>query len=71
VNLRFRLNLIVTLVLLIFLVLSAIQAVSNARSSVHAELASAMELIKHLLDAELRHPYQAEEFRSHPTGSMA
>jgi two-component system sensor histidine kinase UhpB len=63
-NLQFRLNLIVTLVLLIIIVLSAIQAVSNARNSVHAELALAMEFAKHMLDAELRHLDQAEVYNS-------
>lgn len=60
-NLRFRLNLIVTLVLLIILMLSAMQAVTNARNSVHAELVSAMEFALHMLDVELRHIHQAEE----------
>ncbi|MBT3094043.1 MAG: histidine kinase [Candidatus Thiodiazotropha endolucinida] len=62
-NLRFRLNLIVTLVLLIILVISAIQAVNNARENVRAELASAMVFAAHMLAAELRHVYQTEELR--------
>ncbi|PVV07587.1 MAG: histidine kinase [gamma proteobacterium symbiont of Ctena orbiculata] len=61
-NLRFRLNLIVTLVLLIILAISAIQAVSNARQNVRAELESAMVFAMHMLAAELRHIHQSGEF---------
>ncbi|MES9944652.1 MAG: sensor histidine kinase [Candidatus Thiodiazotropha sp.] len=61
-NLRFRLNLIVTLVLLIILTISAIQAVSNARQNVRAELESAMVFAMHMLAAELRHIHQSGEF---------
>ncbi|MES9972118.1 MAG: ATP-binding protein [Candidatus Thiodiazotropha sp.] len=61
-NLRFRLNLIVTLVLLIILTISAIQTVNNARQSVRAELESAMVFAMHMLAAELRHIHQSGEF---------
>ncbi|MEW8029227.1 MAG: ATP-binding protein [Candidatus Thiodiazotropha sp.] len=61
-NLRFRLNLIVTLVLLIILIISAIQAVDNARKNVRAELESTMVFAAHMLTAELRHVYQTEAF---------
>lgn len=61
-NLRFRLNLIVTLVLLIILAISAIQAVNNARQNVRAELESAMVFAMHMLAAELRHIHQSGEF---------
>ncbi|MET0071323.1 MAG: sensor histidine kinase [Candidatus Thiodiazotropha sp.] len=60
-NLRFRLNLIVTLVLLIILAISAVQAVNNARDNVRAELESAMVFAMHMLAAELRHTHQSDE----------
>ncbi|MEW8586337.1 MAG: histidine kinase, partial [Candidatus Thiodiazotropha sp.] len=61
-NLRFRLNLIVTLVLLIILAISAVQAVNNARKNVRAELESAMVFAMHMLAAELRHINQGDRF---------
>ncbi|MEW8470340.1 MAG: sensor histidine kinase [Candidatus Thiodiazotropha sp.] len=61
-NLRFRLNLIVTLVLLIILAISAVQAVNNARKNVRAELESAMVFAMHMLAAELRHINRSEGF---------
>lgn len=54
-NLRFRLNLIVTVILLIVLVIGSIVTVHNARESVRAEVDSTMDLALHMLDAELAH----------------
>jgi len=54
-NLRYRLNLIVTIVLLIILVIGAVKAIHNARENVRAEVASTMDFALHMLDAELRH----------------
>jgi two-component system sensor histidine kinase UhpB len=52
-NLRFRLNLIVTLVLLVVLAIAAAKAVHNARQNVNAEVSSTMALAMHMLDSEL------------------
>lgn len=54
-NLRFRLNLIVTLILLIILLFGAVITVHNARESVRAEVDSTMDLALHMLEAELNH----------------
>lgn len=54
-NLRYRLNLIVTAVLLIILVIGAVKAIHNAREDVRAEVASTMDFALHMLDAELSH----------------
>lgn len=54
-NLRFRLNLIVTLILLIILLFGAVVTVHNARESVRAEVDSTMDLALHMLEAELNH----------------
>lgn len=54
-NLRFRLNLVVTLVLLVILMIGAWVTVNNARESVRAEVDSTMDLALHMLDAELAH----------------
>jgi two-component system sensor histidine kinase UhpB len=54
-NLRFRLNLIVTVILLIVLLFGAVITVHNARESVRAEVDSTMELALHTLEAELNH----------------
>jgi two-component system sensor histidine kinase UhpB len=50
----------VTLVLLIILAISAIQAVNNARQNVRAELESVMVFAMHMLAAELSHIHQTE-----------
>lgn len=52
-NLRFRLNLIVTLVLLVILTGSAIKAIQDARESVRAEVESTMELAMLMLSTQL------------------
>ncbi|MES9992038.1 MAG: histidine kinase [Candidatus Thiodiazotropha sp.] len=66
-NLRFRLNLIVTLVLLIILAISAVQAVNTARNNVRAESESAMAFAMHMLAAELRHVAQTAETEQQST----
>jgi two-component system sensor histidine kinase UhpB len=63
VNLRFRLNLIVTLVLLVIFTISAIQAVNKARENVRAELESVMVFAMHTLAAELNHIKQTEALK--------
>ncbi|MEW8505899.1 MAG: histidine kinase [Candidatus Thiodiazotropha sp.] len=60
-NLRFRLNLIVTLVLVIILAISAIQTVNIARENVRAESTSAMAFAIHMLTAELPHISKTEK----------
>lgn len=62
-NLRFRLNLIVTLVLLVIFIISAIQAVNKARENVRAELESVMVFAMYTLAAELNHIKESEAFR--------
>jgi two-component system sensor histidine kinase UhpB len=52
-NLRFRLNLIVTLTLVVTLLIGALITIHNARETVRAEVSSTMELALHMLDAEL------------------
>jgi two-component system sensor histidine kinase UhpB len=54
-NLRFRLNLIVTLTLLVTLSIGALITIHNARETVRAEVSSTMDLALHMLDAELAH----------------
>jgi len=54
-NLRYRLNLIVTAVLLIILVIGAVKAIHSAREDVRAEVASTMDFALHMLNAELSH----------------
>jgi two-component system sensor histidine kinase UhpB len=54
-NLRFRLNLIVTLTLLVTLFIGALITIHNARETVRAEVSSTMDLALHMLDAELAH----------------
>lgn len=52
-NLRFRLNLVVTLVLLVILSIGAVVVIHNARQNVQAEVESTMDLALHMLNAEL------------------
>lgn len=52
-NLRFRLNLVVTLVLLVILLIGAVVVIHNARQNVQAEVQSTMDLALHMLNAEL------------------
>ncbi len=52
-NLRFRLNLVVTLVLLVILSIGAVVVIHNARQNVQAEVQSTMDLALHMLNAEL------------------
>lgn len=52
-NLRFRLNLVVTLVLLVILSIGAVIVIQTARQNVQAEVQSTMDLALHMLDAEL------------------
>lgn len=52
-NLRYRLNLVVTLVLLIILSIGAVIVIHNARQNVQAEVESTMDLALHMLNAEL------------------
>jgi len=52
-NLRFRLNLVVTLVLLVILSIGAVVVIHNARQNVRAEVQSTMDLALHMLNAEL------------------
>lgn len=54
-NLRFRLNLIVTIILLVIVLLGAMTTVHNARENVRAEVDSTMDLALHMLEAELNH----------------
>jgi two-component system, NarL family, sensor histidine kinase UhpB len=54
-TLRFRLNLIVTLILLVILSIGAVITIQNARESVRAEVDSTMDLALHMLEAELSH----------------
>lgn len=52
-NLRFRLNIVVTLVLLVILSIGAVVVIHNARQNVQAEVQSTMDLALHMLNAEL------------------
>lgn len=52
-NLKFRLNIIITLLLLLMLLAGAVLMVRSAKSDVQAEVASTANLALHLLDAEI------------------
>ncbi|MDD2832904.1 MAG: histidine kinase [Methylotenera sp.] len=54
-NLKFRLNLIITLLLLLVMLAGAFTMVRNAREDVRAEVNSTALLALHLLDAEILH----------------
>lgn len=54
-NLKFRLNLIITLLLLFVMVIGAFAMIRNAREDVRAEVQSTAFLAIHLLDAEILH----------------
>lgn len=54
-NLKLRLNLIITLLLALILLLAAVMMVHNAREDVRAEVQSTATLAMHLLDAEILH----------------
>jgi two-component system sensor histidine kinase UhpB len=54
-SLQFKLNLIITTLLLMLLSASAFFIVKNAREDVRAEVASTANLALHLLDAEIVH----------------
>ncbi|WP_334107585.1 ATP-binding protein [Methylobacillus sp.] len=54
-NLKLRLNLIITLLLALILLLAAVMMVHNARDDVRAEVQSTATLAMHLLDAEILH----------------
>ncbi len=52
-NLKLRLNLIITLLLLVIIAMGAVSTIHNARQNVQAEIASTAVLAVHMLDAEL------------------
>jgi two-component system sensor histidine kinase UhpB len=52
-NLKLRLNLIITLLLLVIIVMGAVSTIHNARQNVQAEIASTAVLAIHMLDAEV------------------
>jgi two-component system sensor histidine kinase UhpB len=52
-NLKLRLNLLITALLLLMLLLGAINLTMGAREDVHAEIESTAVLVTHLLDAEV------------------
>ncbi|MBE0439221.1 MAG: HAMP domain-containing protein [Gammaproteobacteria bacterium] len=52
-NLKLRLNLIITLLLLVIIAMGAISTIHNARQNVQAEIASTAVLAVHMLDAEI------------------
>jgi two-component system sensor histidine kinase UhpB len=54
-NLRFRLNLIVTLTLVVTLFIGALITIHNARETVRAEVSSTMDLALHMLYAYVAH----------------
>jgi two-component system sensor histidine kinase UhpB len=54
-NLKFRLNIIITVLLALVMVIGAIFMVQNARDDVRAEIQSTTTLALHLLDAEILH----------------
>lgn len=54
-SLQFKLNLIITLLLLGLLLTWAVSVVKNAREDVLAEVGSSTNLVMHLLDAEIAH----------------
>jgi len=54
-SLQFKLNLIITLLLLGLLLTWAVSVIKNAREDVLAEVESTTDLVMHLLDAEIAH----------------
>ncbi|MDF1589182.1 MAG: histidine kinase [Gammaproteobacteria bacterium] len=52
-NLKLRLNLIITLLLLMIIAIGAVSTIHNARQNVQAEIASTAVLAVHMLDAEI------------------
>ncbi len=54
-SLQFKLNLVITLLLLVLLVVWAVSVIENAREDVLAEGRSTTQLVMHLLDAEIAH----------------
>ena len=54
-SLQFKLNLIITLLLLGLLLTWAVSVIKNAREDVLAEVDSTTNLVMHLLDAEIAH----------------
>ncbi len=54
-SLQFKLNLIITLLLVVLLLVWAVSVIQNAREDVMAEGRSTSNLVQHLLDAEIAH----------------
>ena len=54
-NLKIRINLIITLLLALVLILGAVMMIDNAREDIRAEVDSTTVLALHLLDAEVLH----------------